>query len=112
MEQFAKILMMSFVTVSIYDIIKSFYKDNKIDVNSIVTAVLGIILAVASGLDAFALAGIDFKFAIIGQVLTGLVISKGSNYVYDFITKIISLLSGNTIETVRITEVKEDKSNG
>ena len=112
MEQFAKILMMSFVTVSIYDIIKSFYKDNKIDVNSIVTAVLGIILAVASGLDAFALVGIDFKFAIIGQILTGLVISKGSNYVYDFITKIISLLSGNTIETVRITEVKEDKSNG
>lgn len=112
MEQFAKILMMSFVTVSIYDIIKSFYKDNKIDVNSIVTAVLGIILAVASGLDAFALAGIDFKFAIIGQVLTGLVISKGSNYVYDFITKIISLLSGNTVETVRIAEVKEDKSNG
>lgn len=112
MEQFAKILMMSFVTVSIYDIIKSFYKDNKIDVNSIVTAVLGIILAVASGLDAFALVGIDFKFAIIGQVLTGLVISKGSNYVYDFITKIISLLSGNTVETVRIAEVKEDKSNG
>lgn len=112
MEQFAKILMMSFVTVSIYDIIKSFYKDNKIDVNSIVTAVLGIILAVASGLDAFALVGIDFKFAIIGQVLTGLVISKGSNYVYDFITKLISFLSGNTIETVRITEVKEDKSNG
>lgn len=112
MEQFAKILMMSFVTVSIYDIIKSFYKDNKIDVNSIVTAVLGIILAIASGLDAFALAGIDFKFAIIGQVLTGLVISKGSNYVYDFITKIISLLSGNTVETVRIAEVKEDKSNG
>ena len=112
MEQFAKILMLSFVTVSIYDIIKSFYKDNKVDINSIVTAVLGIILAIASGLDAFSLVGIDFKFAIVGQILTGLVISKGSKYVYDFITKLISFLSGNTIETVRITEKIEDNTKG
>lgn len=98
MEQFSKIFIMSFVTVSIYDIIKSFYKDNKVDVHGIITAILGIILAVAARLDAFNLVGIDFAIPYLGQVLTGLVISKGSNYVYDFITKIFSLMQGKTIE--------------
>lgn len=94
MEQFSQIFIMSFVTVSIYDIIKSFYKDNKIDIHAIITAILGIILSLAAGLDAFTLVGINFAVPFIGQILTGLVISKGSNYVYDFITKAISLLNG------------------
>ena len=33
MEKFSQLFIMSFVVVSIYDIIKSFYKDNKIDIN-------------------------------------------------------------------------------
>lgn len=98
MEQFGKILLMSFVVVSIYDIIKGFYKDNKVDINAIITAIIGIILAILAQLDIFCLIGIDFLIPYVGQVLTGLVLSKGSNYIYDFITKIISLLSGKGIE--------------
>ena len=96
MEQFGQIFVMSFVTVSIYDIIKSFYKNNKIDINAIVTAIIGVILSVAAQLDVFALLGINFAIPYLGMVLTGLVISKGSNYVYDFITKIILLIKGKT----------------
>ena len=107
MEKFSQILLMSFVTISIYDIIKGFYRDNKVDINNIVTAILGIILSIAAQLDAFALVGINFSIPFLGSILTGLVISKGSNYVYDFITKLISLLSGNTIQTVKIAKVEE-----
>ena len=102
MEQFSKLFIMSFVVVSIYDIIKSFYKDNKFDINSIITAIIGIFLAILSGLDAFTLVGINFAVPFVGQVLTGLVISKGSNYVYDFITKIISMLNGKSSDTKNV----------
>lgn len=97
MEQFGKVFLMSFVVVSIYDICKGFYKDKKVDFNAIVTAVIGIVLAIAAQLDVFGLLGISFVIPFLGQVLTGLVISKGSNYVYDFVTKIIALLSGNVV---------------
>ena len=100
MEKFSQLFIMSFVVVSIYDIIKSFYKDNKVDINSIVTAVIGIVLAVAASLDAFALLGINFAIPYLGRVLTGLVISKGSNYVYDFITKIISVINGKAVDEI------------
>lgn len=111
MEQFGKIFLMSFVVVSIYDIIKGFYKDNKVDINSIVTAVLGVILAILAKLDIFTLIGVDFIVPFVGQILTGLVISKGSNYVYDFVTKIINLLSGkaNTETELIVGEVKDSE---
>ena len=99
MEQFSQIFIMSFVVVSIYDIIKSFYKDNKIDINSIVTAV--------SEVNNFEKDFINFAIPYLGKVLTGLVISKGSNYVYDFITKIISLINGKAI-----AERDEDENVG
>lgn len=111
MEQFGKIFLMSFVVVSIYDIIKGFYKNNKVDINSIVTAVLGIILAILAKLDIFALMGVDFIVPFVGQILTGLVISKGSNYVFDFVTKIINLLAGkaNTETELIVGEVKDSE---
>lgn len=111
MEQFGKIFLMSFVVVSIYDIIKGFYKDNKVDINSIVTAVLGIILAILAKLDIFTLIEVDFIVPFVGQILTGLVISKGSNYVYDFVTKIINLLAGkaNTETELIVGEVKDSE---
>ena len=94
MEQFGKILVMAFLVVSLYDIIKSFKKGNKINFDAIITAVLGIILSVLASLDIFALLNITFAVPYVGCVLTGFVISKGANYVFDFITNIISLLSG------------------
>ena len=112
MEQFGKIFLMSFVVVSIYDILKGFVKsDNKIDFNAIATAVLGIVVAILSQLDVFALIGISFIVPFVGQVLTGLVISKGSNYVYEFITNILSLLSGNT-NTIIESKADEEKAQG
>ena len=112
MEQFGKIFLMSFVVVSIYDIVKGFYKDNKVDFNAIITAVIGIFLAVLAKLDIFELMNVDFMIPYVGQVLTGLVISKGSNYVYDFITKIIALLSGKSVDgtLLEVPESTESKS--
>lgn len=108
MEQFGKIFLMSFVVVSIYDIVKSCYKDNKVDINAIVTAILGIVIAILAQLDIFAVLGINFIIPFVGQILTGLVISKGSNYVYDFVTKILSLLGGKTITTTTTTTTDEE----
>ncbi len=99
MEQFGKILAMAFVVVSIYDILKGFfYTDKKINFDFIATAVLGILLALAANLDIFSLLKIDFAVPFIGQVLTGLVISKGSNYVFDFISKFLSLMTKSELK--------------
>lgn len=108
MAQFIQVFIMSFVVVSIYDIVKSFYADNKINIHAIVTACLGVLLALLSKLDLFALLNIDFVIPLIGEILTGLVISKGANYVYDFITKILSMLGKSKDESNKVVTLKEE----
>lgn len=51
-------------------------------------AVLGMLLCLAYGADLPALLGFDALWPYIGSVLTGLVISRGSNYVNDLISRL------------------------
>ena len=90
MEQFGKILVLAFLVVSLYDIIKAFIKDGKPNKDTIIPAILGIILALLAQLDLFKLVGIDFVVPYVGSILTGFIVSKGSNYLFDFITSVFT----------------------
>lgn len=53
-----------------------------------VSALLGILVCVAYKADMLAGLGLVSPYPFIGEVLTGLVIGRGSNYLNDFISKI------------------------
>ena len=61
--------------------------DKKTAVTQIVTIVVGVALAFAFNADMFIPLGLTVNHYI-GMVLTGIVMSRGSNYVSDLITKI------------------------
>ena len=49
---------------------------------------LGVLLCFACGGDLFAAVGVSFTWPWLGVVLTGVLISRGANYVSDFISKL------------------------
>lgn len=49
---------------------------------------LGIGCALAFGVDLFAIAGINSNVPFVGEILTGVVLSRGSNYLFDLIGQI------------------------
>ena len=59
-----------------------------IEWKKIAAIALGIFLAVAAGADFLAASGLDFQIPYVGMVLTGIFLSRGSNYVSDFLTMI------------------------
>ena len=52
---------------------------------------LGVGCALAFGVDLFAVAGIPAAVPYAGQVLTGLLLSRGSNYLFDLIGRLTSV---------------------
>lgn len=50
--------------------------------------IIGIFLALESGIDFLKLVGISFKIPYLGAVLTGLLISRGSNFMHDILATI------------------------
>ena len=60
----------------------------KTAVTQIVAIVGAVILCFATGADLFAAIGLEFIWPWLGVVLTGVIISRGANYVSDFITRL------------------------
>lgn len=70
------------------NIANMFYEgDRKTGITQIVTIIIGIALAFAFNANMFVPLGLSVN-NYVGMVLTGIVMSRGSNYVSDLITKI------------------------
>ena len=52
---------------------------------------LGIIIAISYKLDLPKIIGLKSDIAYVGSVLTGILISRGSNYLYDLFTKLTTI---------------------
>ena len=63
-------------------------KDRKLDWHVIVTALIGIGAALLFGVDVFELIGITAKVPYVGMVLTGILISRGGNYIHDVLKRL------------------------
>ena len=51
----------------------------------IVALAVGLVLAFGSGQNLFGLIGVEFAYPLVGTVLAGLVISRGSNYIHELV---------------------------
>ena len=62
-------------------------RDYKTAITQLITIIAGILLAFSFKIDIFSTIGIDVS-PVIGTVLTGVIISRGSNYASDLISKL------------------------
>ena len=60
----------------------------KTAVTQLVAAALGVLICLATGADLFAVIGVAFANPMLGVVLTGIIISRGANYVSDFVKRL------------------------
>lgn len=57
-------------------------------VDKIGVMALGVLLSISSGLDFLSLLGIPLKIPFIGFIFTGLLVSRGSNFMHDILASI------------------------
>ena len=62
--------------------------DRKAAATQLVAIAIGVLMCVAAGADLFAALGIVFAWPWLGVALTGIVISRGANYVSDFVGRL------------------------
>lgn len=72
--------------------------DKKLNWKLIVTIAVGCLVAFNANLDFFTLLGIPEKYGAIGTLLTGVLLSRGSNYVYDLYDKLTNWKRGGSEE--------------
>lgn len=93
MENITLIFALAIITEALVEYGKSIGKafagnDIKAAVTQIVAIIISVLLCFAAGADLFELVGITFVNPWIGTVLTGILGSRGANYLSDLMTKL------------------------
>lgn len=86
--EFAQLVLAAILVEAIWENCKMIWKDGKFNVNMIGSLILGILICCFGGLDLFVIAGIGLNIPILGCVLTGIIVSRGANFVNDLLKKI------------------------
>lgn len=64
------------------------WEDDKFNIDAIGTLVLGVLIALVVRVDIFDVINISATTSIVGVVLTGILISRGGNFVHDLLKRL------------------------
>lgn len=88
MENLLIIVMIALIAESVWETLKMTWQEGKISIDRIGALVVALILCVGVRLDILALLGINVTIPFLGIILTGILISRGSNFIHDLLVKI------------------------
>ena len=87
MEYFG-LFLLSIIVEGVITYFKEFFINGEIKWEMAASVLLGIFVAVAYGVDLLADMGMQTNIPYVGSILTGILISRGSNYVFDLVKKL------------------------
>lgn len=84
--EFKQIIIAALTVEALINILKPLWDRSKpFDINYLIPIPIGVLIAVAAQIDWFATAGIPLFIPYLGSVLTGIIISRGANIVFDLV---------------------------
>jgi hypothetical protein len=98
--QFTGIIFFAIVIEALICYTRTFIVDRRPQWQIIFGVLIGIGISFAYGIDLFEIAGYTSTVEHIGPLLTGVLLSRGSNYVFDFIGKMTVKNVDKTVQPV------------
>ena len=92
MNVFFTLIVVAILSEAIWEILKNLIPNlnDKVwtYINLVGSLLVGILIAFIADVNIFALLSIELKWPIVGIVMTGVLISRGSNYIHDLVGKL------------------------
>lgn len=90
-DKIVQIISFSILIESLITYFKEFFVYGDFSFSMLFSIILGIVIAVAYKLDLPEYLDLKSSIPYVGNILTGILISRGSNYLYDLITKLTAI---------------------
>lgn len=103
------LIVLALIGESVWETLKMLWQQGKVSVDRIGALVVGLLLSLGTGLDIMSMVGIPMKYSILGVILTGILISRGANFMHDILASINNIQTNSKlnvpkeIEPVNIT---------
>lgn len=82
------IITIALLVEAIWETLKMVWQEGKININTIGALIVGIGVSILAKIDIFAMQGITLSIPLIGWVLTGILMSRGANFIHDLFNKL------------------------
>lgn len=88
---FLSLIYVAIIVEGIITYIKNFSSGQGFKWEMLVAVLIGVLVALVYNIDLFELVGLTGVIPYVGSVLTGILISRGSNYIFDLIKSLQSV---------------------
>jgi len=85
---FAGLVIVAILVEAIWENLKMTYKEGKFSISMLGALLLGILVCILAKIDVFEIVGIDISIKIIAYILTGIIVSRGANFVSDLFKRL------------------------
>ena len=82
------LVVIALICEAVWETLKMVWQEGKVSVDRIGALAVGLIIAFVTGADLLNLAGIPVTIPYVGIALTGILISRGANFIHDLLKKI------------------------
>lgn len=88
MELFIQLGVLAFLVEAIVETIKMIYQEGKVQMPVIISLIIGVLISLTVGIDIFKVLEIPVKIPYIGEVLAGVLMSRGGNFIHELFNKL------------------------
>ncbi|MDU1095143.1 MAG: hypothetical protein E7A11_14600 [Clostridium sp.] len=117
MEKLIMLVVVAIIAESVWETLKMTWQDGKVKVDRVGALVVSMLIVFGTRLDMLSLLGIETVIPFLGIILTGILISRGSNFIHDLLVRLSNkntdvelktIIPSNTIEEDRIEGTIKD----
>lgn len=95
----AKVIILAMICESVWQTLKmSWQKDKYLTIDNVGAIVCGLIVSFATNLDILSIVDIKTSVPYVGIILTGILISRGSNFIHDLLIKFKTTIESIDVE--------------
>lgn len=86
--EIASLIIAAILVEAIWENLKMTYKKGKFSISMLGALLLGILVCILAKLDIFEMVGIEISVKVMAYILTGIIISRGANFVNDLFKRL------------------------
>lgn len=86
--EFAQLVVVAILVEAIWENIKMIWQNGKLSIDRIGSLIIGILVCLLVNIDIFNIVQLPVSIPILGCVLTGIIVSRGANFLHDLINKL------------------------
>lgn len=86
--EYAQLVIVAILIEAIWENLKMVWQNGKFSIDKIGSLVISILICILAKIDIFPIVNLSISIPVIGSILTGIIVSRGANFVHDLFNKI------------------------